>query len=115
MNYELLFFKSLVLTICIETTVLIIIFRWILVKKELGISRLITAGFITSFATLPYLWFIFPYYIFPKVLYVLVSELFAILIETVIISAILRTKLTISLICSFACNLISFLTGLVIM
>jgi len=114
MEYELLFLKCLALTILIETSVLIIFFLLIIKQKDVKISRLLITGFIASFATLPYLWFIFPIYIEQKIWYMLFAESFAVLVETIIIGTILRTTFTQSSLCSLTCNMISFLTGLVI-
>jgi len=114
MNYELLFLKSLVLTILIETFVMIIFFRLLIKRKDVEISRLLITGFIASFATLPYLWFILPVYIDQKIWYMIIGESFAVLLETIIIRSILRTKLTISFLCSLICNTLSFLAGLII-
>ena len=114
MNYELLFLKSLALTIVIETVVLIIFFQFIVRLKEVKISLLLITGFIASFATLPYLWFVLPNYIDNKIWYMIIGESFAIFVETIIIGAILRIKFIKSLLCSFVCNMISFLTGLII-
>ena len=114
MHYELMFLKCLVLTILIETSVLILLFRLIIRQKDTEISRLLITGFIASFATLPYLWFIFPIYIDQKIWYILFAESFAVLVETFIIGLILRTKFIQSLLCSLTCNMISFLTGLII-
>ena len=114
MDYELLFLKSLVLTIGIETVVLILFFRWIVKLKETGICRLLITGIMASFATLPYLWFVFPDYIDSKLWYIIICESFAVLVEAIIIGAVLRTKCIQSLWCSFLCNATSFLTGLLI-
>ena len=114
MDYELLFLKSLVLTILIETIVMVVYFRLIVKLKEIEISQLLITGFIASLATLPYLWFIFPNYIVHRIWYMIIGESFAILIEAIIIGAILRTKFTQSMLCSLTCNIISFLTGLFI-
>ena len=114
MNYELLFLKSLALTIFIETVVMVIYFQYIVKLKEIQVSRLLVTGFIASFASLPYLWFIFPNFIDQKIAYVIIGESFAILVETMIIGAILRIKFMKSFACSLACNLISFFTGLMI-
>ena len=114
MDYDILFLKSLVLTIAIETIVLVIFFRWIVKLKNIGIAQLLMTGFLASFATLPYLWFVFPTYIDSKLWYIFFCESFAILVETFIIGALLRVKFIQSLWCSLSCNLISFLTGFII-
>ena len=114
MDYELLFLKSLALTIVIETFVMILFFRFVVKLKDTGISKLLVTGFIASFATLPYLWFIFPNYIDSKMWYIIICESFAVLVETIIIGTVLRIKFIQSLWCSLSCNAISFLAGLLI-
>ena len=109
-----MFLKALVLTIFIETLVITVFFRLIIKRKEIEISKLLTTGIIASFATLPYLWFVFPIFIEQKIWYAIIGESFAVLVETFIIGAILRTKLVTSLLCSFTCNMISFLIGLIL-
>ena len=112
--YEILFLKSLALTIIIETIVMIIFFRFITRTKEVEISKILATGFIASFATLPYLWFIFANFFDQKIWYIITAESFAILAEAVIIFVILRVKILKSTICSLTCNMISFLIGLLI-
>lgn len=114
MDYELLFLKSLVLTVIIEMSVIILYFRLILKNNEVAISRLLFTGFIASFATIPYLWFILPGFIEEKIWYIIIGESFAVLVETLIIEAILRINFRKSFLCSLTCNIISFLTGLII-
>jgi hypothetical protein len=108
----MLFLKSLILTILIEMSVLIIFIRFVIKKKEISLPRLLFTGFIASFATLPYLWYIFPTYIDQKGWYIIVSESFAVLIESFIILAILRISYLKAFLCSIACNMISFVIGL---
>jgi len=115
MDYELMFLKALALTIFIETLVITAFFRWIVKTKEIEISRLLMTGFIASFATLPYLWFVFPIFIEQKMWYAIIGESFAVLAETIIIGAILRTKWVTSFLCSLTCNMISFFLGLIFM
>lgn len=114
MTYEYLFLKSLFLTILIETTLLILLFWFVFRNEEFKISRLLMTGFFTSFATLPYLWFIFPNYIEQNFWYMTISESFAVIMESFIIAAMLRIKYFKSLICSVICNMGSFSIGLLI-
>ncbi|MFV0419217.1 MAG: hypothetical protein ACK5KT_10870 [Dysgonomonas sp.] len=114
MEYEILFLKSLALTIFIETIVLIVFVRYILKQNEVKIPYLILTGLVASFATLPYLWFILPYFIEQRTAYIILGESFVTLVETFIIGAILRIGFTKALLCSFVCNLISFSIGLLI-
>lgn len=114
MDYEILFLKSLILTISIESIVLILFFRFIIRTENLSIYRLLSAGIIASFATLPYLWFIVPNFVYQKTGYVLLGESFAVLMETFIIGVILRIKIWKSFLSSLTCNLVSFSIGLII-
>ena len=113
MDYELMFLKGLAWTIFLETAVMIVYFRLIDKRIHHRISKLLQTGFIASFATLPYLWFVFPIFMEHKIAYVVVGETFAVLMETLIINALLRTQLRSSFLCSLTCNMFSFITGLI--
>jgi len=114
MEYEMNFLKALLFTISIETAVLFVLFK--LYYKSLKVKNwlLLITGIFTSFSTLPYLWFIFPIFIHSKLWYIIISELSAILVESVIILGLLKISYTRSLIVSVACNMSSFLIGLLI-
>jgi hypothetical protein len=114
MDYELYFLKSLIITISIETVVLISLVKILYRKIKIQTWILIIAGITASLATLPYLWFILPMFLKTKVYYHIVSELTAVSIETFIIMGFLRTNLLKALILSVGCNLISYLIGLII-
>jgi hypothetical protein len=114
MDYELLFLKSLLLTISIETVVLCLFFRFVVKLENSSIHRLVITGIIASMTTLPYLWFILSNYIDQRIWYVIIGESFAVLLETIIIGVILRVNLLKSFLSSLTCNMISFLTGLII-
>jgi len=75
-------------------------------------SLVLFTGFFCSFATLPYLWFILPVVIKARIPYILIGELFVILIESVIYFFILKLDYKKSFIIAFICNLVSFLLGL---
>lgn len=114
MDYEMLFLKSLLLSISIETIVLVLIYRFIFKKEEIKIGLLISTGLIATFATLPYLWFVLSDFIGQRLWYVIIGESFAVILETFIIGVILKTSLSKAFISSFVCNLISFSVGLLI-
>lgn len=115
MIYELNFLKALLLTISVETAVMFLLFK--LVYKSLNISKLllIFTGILTTFSTLPYLWFILPLFIQSRVPYIILSELSAVLIESVIILGILRISYRKALFVSLTCNMVSFIIGLLIL
>lgn len=114
MEYEISFLKALAITIVIETSVLVILFRTVYKEPKSGISLLIFTGIIASFSTLPYLWFILPIFIRTRLPYMITGEVMAIAIESIIIAVILRIKFFKALVTSFICNMSSFLIGLII-
>lgn len=114
MDYELLFLKSLLQTVLIETAVLLILIKLVYKFKEIGFLRLLFAGFLASFATLPYLWFVLSTYVDQRFWFMLIGESFAVLMESFILLALLRIKYLKALFTSLVCNLISFSIGLFI-
>ncbi len=114
MEYEIDFIQSLLLTISIETIVLLILAKTVFQSDNIPIYYLILTGIIASLTTLPYFWFILPIIIKSKLWFHIVSELTAIIVETFIISGFLRISLKKALFLSFCCNMISYLTGLLI-
>ncbi len=114
MDYELLFLKSLLLTVSIETVVLYLLCRFAIKPENTTLYRIVATGVLASMATLPYLWFIFPVYIDQRIWYIIISETVAVLAETLIIGVVLRVNLLKSFVCSFSCNAASFLTGVIL-
>lgn len=113
-DYELKFLIALLDTVIIETIVMIFLVKKIYKKDMEHVSweRLIFAGVFCSFASLPYLWFIAPYFLRTKALLYSVGEIVVFLIESVMIFFVLRIKFTKALIISLSCNLASFLIGI---
>lgn len=109
-----MFLKSLLLSISIETAVLIFLFTVIYRKGKVKFFRLVSAGLVATFSTLPYLWFVLTDFIDQRIWYVIIGESFAVIVETFIIAVILKTSLSKAFISSFVCNLISFSVGLLI-
>lgn len=109
MRIESQFLVSLVLTLLIEIPILIIFLRF-LFKSKLHLIKVICAGIIASVLTLPYLWFIIPSFVNSSY-YILISELLAVLIETLIYSYTLSLNLRKSFLISLFANLVSFLIG----
>jgi len=63
-------------------------------------------------STLPYLWFILPFYIFNKTIYVIIGELLVVIIESIIYNRLLNIKPSKSFKISLMANASSFLFGL---
>jgi len=117
MLYEYKFLISLAFTLFIE-----IIIIYILIKcfcgddgAKISNSLLFFTGFLSSFATLPYLWFIVPLFIKTRIQYILFGESFVILLESLIIFFLLRVNLKKSLSISLICNILSFVMGLILL
>jgi hypothetical protein len=114
MAYEMSFLKALLFTVGIETVVLFILFKLVFKSPDVKNWLLILTGILTSFSTLPYLWFILPLFIKAWIGYTVISEVTAIGIESVIVYGLLKISYKKSLIASVTCNMVSFLTGLLI-
>jgi hypothetical protein len=114
MGYEINFLKALLLTIVIETSVLFLLFNVFFRTLKVNNWIILLTGIVASFSTLPYLWFILPLFIKTKIWYVLISEISAVVIESVIILGLLRINYAKSILISIACNMTSFLIGLLI-
>lgn len=109
--YEILFIKALVLTIFIELTILFLLSKTYLKKYNLSKTVLFFGGSLTSFSTLPYLWFILPYFLTSRPIYIITGEIAVVIVEACIYCFVLKTGLKKALVTSLICNLVSFLIG----
>jgi hypothetical protein len=115
-DYHLLFLWSLGLTVVVETAVLFLLLRSVLrIERTAIANRLIfAAGVIASAATIPYVWFVFPYFVHTRLHYMIMAESFAVLAEIPILAIILRVSAPKAFLLSFVCNMSSFGVGLLI-
>lgn len=112
MNYEQSFLISLLITLLIEVPVVFFVVYSIYKRKEkFGI---IFSGILASVLTLPYFWFILPYYISDRITYIVLGELAVIIIEAFIYFRLLKLNLRQAIFISFLANLASTLIGLVV-
>jgi len=116
MIYEQQFLLALLFTVFIETAVLFIITRLVLKlsPKKIPSNLLLFTGLICSFATLPYVWFIFPMFFRQRIAYIIFAEAFAVLLESAIIYYLLKLSFKKSFAISLVCNATSFLLGLLL-
>ena len=114
MEYEFNFLKALLLTISIETAVLFFLFKVFYKTLKQSNWILLLTGILATFATLPYLWFILPLFIHAKLWYIIVSEVSAIVIESVIILGLLKINYSKAMLISLICNSSSYLVGLLV-
>jgi len=114
--YELQFLRALGLTIGIETLILFIAVRntWRPFTPPITTPTILICGLLSSGLTLPYIWFLWPAFVKNFVLYAVLAESFAIIVETGVFMAILHVSMPIALGLSALCNLCSFGVGKVI-
>ncbi len=110
--YEYNFLISLIITVFIETLILIGFYKFIFKKKEISIYKLLFVGITASSLTLPYLWFILPTLFDTRFEYVLYGEILVFIIELFFYYFTLQLTLKKAFIISFVCNLTSYLLGL---
>lgn len=108
------FLKALLRTILVEILVLFLLFKTIYKRLEVKNQFLFITGILASLATLPYVWFVLPTLIQPTLLYVLISELSVVIIESLIIFKSLKIDYKKALITSTICNATSFMVGIII-
>jgi len=108
--YELDFLYSLLYTMVVEGLVIYLLLTY-LFKRELRLKDILFLSIFPSMATLPYLWFLFPYFLHDATLYRWLSEIFAVVVESWILSYILHFRLRDGFILSLVANLISYFTG----
>ena len=117
MLYEYEFLISLAFTLFIEILTLYVLIRYFCKDESEKISNslLFFTGFLSSFSTLPYLWFIIPLFIKTRSQYILFGESFVIFLESFVIFFLLRVNLKKSFSISLICNILSFLMGLILL
>ncbi len=104
--YLLSFFQAFLLTFSAELLILL------LLEKKIQTLRIIKAVFIGNLITMPVIWFLISVSIREFYIYLIISELFAILSESFILKSFLLISYRRSLFYSLLANLFSFSIGL---
>lgn len=112
MGYEQQFLYALVETIIIETIVVFVVAYW--VYKLRRIKDILFCGFITSALTLPYFWFIFPFFFSYHTSSIVIAEVCITCIEAVVYWWILDLSFKQALTISFLANGASVGVGLLL-
>lgn len=106
------FISSLVFTSVLETLIVFLIFWVILRRRDIKARIIIFTGVLASYATIPYVWFVFPYINnWPRATSLHYSEPFVFLVEAVIYRVFLKTNMPVALGLSLVANLASYLLG----
>jgi len=111
-----MFLVALVLTIIIETWVLIVLRELEFFDlQKIRLDRILFVWVFASFATLPYLWFVWSYFLWHNyVLYTLVWELLVVLLEAIIFYYVLDLKFTKAFLLSFIVNFVSWFVWILV-
>jgi hypothetical protein len=107
------FLIALGVTVLVEGCALALasgIFRLVPFSRA-GAGRIALTAIACSAATLPYVWFVFPALVPPGVVYYLVAEPFAAVVEGFMMVPLLRVRLRTGLLVSLFCNCVSFGAG----
>lgn len=111
-NYAYKFLKSRLLTITLETIVLIFFCKLFLKQDNIKNWRIIFTGIFASTCTLPILWFILPHLFHDWTVFAISGEIFVTIVEVVIIKYMLNIKRWKAIMASITCNLFSVLVWL---
>ena len=111
MNASIRFLIVLPIDLVIECAALIAC-QYFLFKRSVQtapVLSVVLAGVIATSLTLPYVWFIIPFFIRGRIPYLVVSEAFAVLVEGFIYCFILKIRLRVGLLVSLLANAASFI------
>lgn len=120
MKYRLFiprFFDFYIITIFIESITLYIVTKYLaraLKKKEYAISDIktfIILGIIPSSLTLPYLVFVWPFFVANRMMYIVSGEILTVIIEILVLKIFSQYPWKICLLLSLCTNSNSFITG----
>jgi hypothetical protein len=103
------FIATATFTVFVETTILFFLMRYVFKNKEISSSRLLFAGLFASYATNPYVFFVFPRIAtWPYNTALAVSETLVFLVEALFYHEFLKTDWRTSFILSLVCNFSSW-------
>lgn len=102
------FIVALGFSIVVETIVIYLLIRFFF-KKKIDLKDLLFATFLGTFATIPYVWFVFrDLFPWPYWIALSASELFAVVFEALLYSKVLKISIYVCLILSLLANLMSY-------
>ena len=115
MLYETEFLRALLLTMSVETAVILTAAYTIpsLRTAKLPLPRLLGAGIVPSATTLPYFWLVLPAYLHSYLPRVIIGEGGIVLVETVLILLLTRLPLRHCALLSFLANGASIVAGMI--
>ena len=116
MQYEIKFLWALALTIVVEGVVIVGALRFspLQPKRKISWQRCVVAGIVPSFSTLPYLWFVLPFFLKTYFLRTLSGEIGIIIIEALVLRYLTNIKWRRVTLLSFIANGASIIAGLIV-
>ena len=113
-DYLIQFWKSLLLTITLETIALFFLCKLFFKKDNLKTWKIILTWILASSITLPILRFVLPHIIHNYTVYAIFGEIFVTFVEVFIIKYLLDINRQKATIASVVCNLFSVIIGLLL-
>lgn len=96
-------------SVLVETTVLFFLMRYVFKDKKIPTWRLLFAGIFATYATNPYVFFVFPRATdWPYNSALIASEIFVFFVEAFLYRVFLKTDWRVSFILSLVCNFASW-------
>ena len=116
MVYELEFLKALIYTVTIEVSVFYLLLRlkWFKELTNNGIGKILIGAALASALTLPYLWFIIPYFIQNKFFFHIIGESSVVLMEALLLYLIIGKRYLKILLITILFNGFSYVLGLLL-
>ena len=108
------FLFALFTTIIIETITLFIIAKIFRKENLISNKKLFLYWIVPSIVTLPFLWFIVPFFLGDGIKYLVIWELLVSLLEAIILKYWLKISRKRAILASVICNLCSYLIGILI-
>ena len=115
MAYTHRFITTLGLTAFVETAVLFFLFRYVLRDRAYSNAQILFAGLFASFATIAYVWYVFPNVIkWPRQTSLMWSEPFVAIVEAIFYRMYFRVNWWKAFFLSFVCNASSFYLDIIL-
>ena len=106
------FISSLVFTIVLETIIVFLLLRYVFKNTKVSTGRMIFGGLFASFATIPYVWFVFPSLLnWSRATSLWVSEPTVFVLEAIFYRSLFQTDWKTSFILSLVANVASYVLG----
>lgn len=111
--YGVDFLCAMCVTLFTELPIVLWLMRYVYKYKEQQVSRVLGIAVLASTLTMPYLWLIWPAFVPHEELVPPIGEMFVTVVEGIIYNRLLKVKLLDAMVISFAANMASMISGIV--